>query len=147
MLTNKKKFILYSSILLCIKITTIETLTSNIKTIDKEDQFLAIIDQKEPTIVMGFMDNCPHCKHIAPVFEKLSQKHKKISFVKANGIKINMHEHVKHESKNKGDFIIPGYPSFIFIKNKRIYSVLIGGDQKSLTDAVKEFEKHEKKCK
>lgn len=134
---RKTRSILYiASILL---VSSIISTATPIKTVDTEDEFLDIIDQKKPAIIMGSMDHCSHCKNIDPTFETLAKKHKKISFYKANGPSIKMHEHVKRESKGK--FQIPGYPVFIFIKNKRIASVLIGGAPESLESAIKEFEK------
>ncbi|MBI2353201.1 thioredoxin family protein [Candidatus Dependentiae bacterium] len=111
-----------------------------ISTIENEDQFLSLIDQDKPTIIMGSMETCPHCKIITPEFETLSKKHKSISFVKVNGLRTKMHEHIKNESLKQGtSFKIIGYPSFAFIKNKKIVYVLIGGDPKKLKDIINQF--------
>lgn len=135
---NKK--LIYLSSLLLISLTTLK-LSPGIKTISNEDEFLCLIDQSKPAVVMGSMENCPHCKIIAPVFENHSKKNKKISFFKANGPSINMHGAVKRESKGKGDFKIIGYPAFVFIRDKRIDSVIVGATPEILEKAINDFNK------
>lgn len=140
MFLNMNKKITCLSIILLMNLIPAQ-LRSNLKAITNEDEFICLIDQSEPTIVMGTMEACPHCKIITPIFEDQSKKNKNISFVKANGLAINMHGVVKRESKGKGDFKIIGYPSFVFIKDKKIDSVLVGGSRESLEKAIKEFNK------
>lgn len=161
---DKKKSILYITSILWI--STIMATPEPIQIIETEDELLTIIDSNTPTIIMGSMEHCPHCKHIDPVFTSLAKQHtasinkkktaslrkkdrssldknnKKIAFAKTNGPSINMHEHIKRESKER--FQIPGYPIFIFIKNKQIDSMLIGGTPEHLESAITDFEK---KCK
>lgn len=137
---TKKRFVYLSGLLLLNLITTQE-LHPRLKTISNEDEFLCLIDQSEPTIVMGSMETCPHCKIIAPVFENHAKKNKAITFVKANGPAVNMHGAVKRESKDKGDFKIIGYPAFVFIKDKRIDSVVVGATPETLEKAINEFNK------
>lgn len=120
---------------------TTTSLHSQLKTISNEDEFLCLIDQTNPTIVMGSMETCPHCKVITPAFENYSKKNKGITFVKANGPAVNMHGAVKRESKGKGDFKIIGYPAFVFIKDKKIDSVVVGATPETLERAINEFNK------
>lgn len=142
MFLNKNAyFYAYLHIALLLNVATTQ-LQAHVKTISNEDEFLCLIDQKGPTIVMGSMENCPHCKTISPVFENQSKKYKNILFVKANGPAINMHGTVKRESKDKGDFKIIGYPAFVFIKDKQIKSVMVGATQEILEKAISNFNKN-----
>ena len=139
MFLNKNKSIACLKALLFIAITTSLQLQAHIKTITNEDEFVCLIDQKHPTIVMGSMDACPHCKTITPIFENHAKKHPSISFIKANGPKTNMHGVTKRESQGKGDFKIIGYPAFVFIKDKKIVNVVVGGTPELLEKAIKDF--------
>ena len=103
MLLNKN--IIYITLVACI-FTHSQHIQSHIKTILNEDELVCLIDQKHPTIIMGSMEACPHCKTITPLFEDQAKKHTSINFVKSNGPKINMHGVVKRESQGKGDFKI-----------------------------------------
>lgn len=141
MFSYKNKKFVYLASLLLINLVTTQEMHPGIKTISNEDEFLCLIDQNEPTIVMGSMETCPHCKIIAPTFESYAKKNKTISFVKANGPAVNMHGAVKRESKGKGDFKIIGYPAFVFIKDKKIDSVVVGATPETLEKAINEFNK------
>lgn len=111
----------------------------HIQKISTEDAFLSLLDDTKASIVFCFMDNCPYCKMINIIFEKLSHlpQYKKIQFAKANGPRLHIHQHVARESKNQ--FQIPGYPVFVFINNKKIDRILIGANKEKLETALKEF--------
>lgn len=113
----------------------------SIKKIATIDQFLTILDSVEPTVIFASMKNCPHCKIVKPKFKNasLNKKHHKIKFTQVNGPALKIHKHVARESKDK--FKIPGYPSFIFVKNKKIVDVLIGGEIKELEQKLKNLMK------
>lgn len=111
-----------------------------VKAIATEDAFLSLLDQDSPTVVMCWMDNCPHCNTIKPAFNKLAQepKYKKISFAQANGPALKIHKHVARETEHSDKPLkIPGFPSFVFIKGKRIVDVLIGGNEDKLKQKLK----------
>lgn len=113
-----------------------------IKSISKEDEFLNLIDQDNPTVVMAWMDNCPHCNTIKPVFNELAhdKKHKGIKFASVNGKALKIHKHVERETKDYDKpFKVAGYPSFIFIKNKKIADVLVGGNEEKLKQKIKQL--------
>lgn len=108
-----------------------------VQNITTEDGFLSLLDQSKPAVVLCSMDNCPHCQMISPIFEKKASLYKKVAFYKANGPSLHIHDHVQRETKGK--FKIPGYPVFLFIKNKKIDNVLIGASKDKLDAAIKDF--------
>tara|TARA_Y100000588_G_C14277702_1_gene935227 strand:+ start:7081 stop:7491 length:411 start_codon:yes stop_codon:yes gene_type:complete len=111
----------------------------SITNINTEDHFLSVLDQKKPSIIFSSMNHCPHCNMIEPEFTKLAQnkKYNKIQFMKTNGPALNIHKHVKRETNNK--FKIPGYPAFLFIKDKKIHHVTLGANKDILHTKIKEF--------
>lgn len=142
MIVRTNRSILYANLLLLVSVTTMLSAQSCVKTVDKEDQLLSLMDQNGPLIIMGSMDACVNCKTIAPLFSDLAKKNKSITFYKANGPAIRMHEHIKNESSRQGtDFKIIGYPAFVFIKDKKITDVIVGAIPERLETGVKNFAK------
>ena len=135
---NNRRF-LYLNLIATLSITS--SLQTKLQPVTTEDQFLGLLDQSNPVIIMGGMEACPHCKIITPVFENLSDQKecKSVCFYKSNGPAIGMHKHVERESAGKGDFKIPGYPAFVFVKGRKIDSLVVGGQKEQLTEAVQKF--------
>ncbi len=130
--------IIYLYLMLFANTATLSPVQTQVKTISNEDELLSLFDQTEPTIVMGSMEACPHCKTIGPLFDDLSKKNRSICFVKANGLTTKMHVHVKNESSRQNtDFKIIGYPAFVFIKDKKIVNVVIGATPERLENAIR----------
>lgn len=107
--------------------------------ITAEDKLHAALTSSSPTIVLGYMSNCPHCSTLKPVYEKLAAQHRKIDFLKVNGPQHKMHTHVAQLTN--GEKRIPGYPSIAFVKNGVITDVLIGGNKNKLESMIADFEK------
>lgn len=118
-----------------------EAKSKNISPINTVDQLLDILDSKKPTIIKTYSERCPFCSMIAPTFEKIANqsKYKAIAFHKADGKALEAHKHVSHKSDGKHK--IPGYPTFIFIHKGNIVDLLIGGDEKKLTEKIEKFMK------
>lgn len=132
--------IIYLYLMLFANTAALSPVQTQVKTIANEDELLSLFDQTKPTIVMGSMEACPHCKTIGPLFDHFSKKHQSICFVKANGATTKMHVHVKNESlRQNTDFKIIGYPAFVFIKNKKIANVVIGATPERLENAIRCF--------
>jgi thiol-disulfide isomerase/thioredoxin len=99
------------------------------------DELFKQMTSQKPTVIMSFMNNCPHCKTVTKFFETLPKKYNKINFVMVNGPKLNVHKEVAKLTDNH--FRIPGYPSIVFIKNGKIKDIQIGGNPKTLEDKIK----------
>ncbi|MCX5924558.1 MAG: thioredoxin family protein [Candidatus Dependentiae bacterium] len=108
--------------------------------ITAEDKLHTALTSSTPTIVMGYMSNCPHCNTLKPTYEKLALQHRSIDFVKVNGPQHKMHTHVAQLTN--GDKRIPGYPSIAFVNNGVITDVLIGGNKEKLEAMIVDFEKN-----
>lgn len=99
------------------------------------DELFKHLSSQKPTVIMGFMNHCSHCKTVSKFFETLPQKYNKINFVVVNGPKLSLHKEVAKLSEN--NFKIPGYPSLVFIKNGKISDVQIGGNPKAIEEKIK----------
>lgn len=99
------------------------------------DELFKHLTSQRPTIIMGFMNNCPHCKSLTNFFETMPKKYNNINFVAVNGPKLSLHKEVAKLSENK--FKIPGYPSIVFVKNGKITDLQIGGNPKTLEEKIK----------
>ncbi len=99
------------------------------------DEMFKHLTSQKPTIIMGFMNNCPHCKSLTKFFETLPKKYGKINFIAVNGPKLNLHKEVAKLTDNK--FKIPGYPSIVFVKNGKITDLQVGGNPKTLEEKIK----------
>ena len=101
-----------------------------------EDLYAALSSQR-PTVILGFMDHCPHCKTLMPFFEKLEIKYPKARFFTVNGPQLSLHKLVAQLSDNK--FKIPGFPSVVFVKNRKIVDLQIGGNKDTLEEKIKKL--------
>ena len=99
------------------------------------DELFKHMTSQKPTVIMGFMNNCPHCKTLTKFFETLPKKYGTINFIVVNGPKLSFHKEVAKLSDNK--FKIPGYPSLVFIKNGKITDLQIGGNPKAVEEKIK----------
>ncbi|MBP7854615.1 thioredoxin family protein [Candidatus Babeliales bacterium] len=94
-----------------------------------------MIQNNEPTVIMGYMTNCPHCSKLQKGLQPLARKYPNANFYIVNGPEKQFHKKIAALSK----FSIPGYPSTIFIKNGQIQNVQIGGNEKILEENVKKL--------
>ncbi|MFA5998633.1 MAG: thioredoxin family protein [Candidatus Babeliales bacterium] len=142
MQTNKL-FIFLLSISLAQNLTYLNghatTVPNPVGEITSEDKLHAALTSSTPTLVMGYMSNCPHCNTLKPMYEKLALQHRSIDFLKVNGPQHKMHTHVAQLTN--GDKRIPGYPSIAFVNNGVVTDVLIGGNKNKLESMIADFEK------
>ncbi len=106
------------------------------------DEVFKYLTSNHPTIILGFMNNCPHCKTLMNFFKTLPKKYDTINLVIINGPRLHLHTEVAKLSENK--FKIPGYPSVVFIKNQKIKDLQIGGNPKILEEKIKKLLKMKK---
>lgn len=139
----KKNLFLYLNFIFLITLSNLTwTKANRVKIIQTENDLLtSYLDSNKPAIIFCSMNNCPHCEMVKPAFNKIAsqEKYGHITFALANGPKLHIHEHVKRETDGK--FKIPGYPVFLFIKDKKIKNVIIGADKDKLNDEIKSFNK------
>lgn len=112
----------------------IEGVVSEITT---EDDLHAALTSSKPTVILGYMDPCPHCSSIKPHMKALAKKYPKISFATANGPRLVMHKKVSALSNSS--IKIPGYPTTIFINNGQIVDHVIGGNKQKLDQKTLEL--------
>lgn len=137
---DKLFIILLSTITISNQSLLLAHATSNPNTIEEiamEDTLFEALTNKKATIIMGYMNHCPHCAILKSFFEKLSTKYDNISFFIVNGPKLAFHKKIAEYSNNA--FKIPGYPSIAFIKNGKITNVHIGGQTKQLEEKIKKL--------
>jgi thioredoxin 1 len=89
-----------------------------------------ILDDNTLVIVDFYSENCPPCKKIGPIFEKLSQQLHHIAFVKV-------------DCGNRNE-IAPAYkvgavPTFIFFKHKKAVHTHHGANEKELHDVISKY--------
>ncbi len=106
-----------------------------VEEINTLDDFYKALSSKKPTIIKLYSQNCPHCKIFEEPFKETARKNRNITFLSADGKRLNASQIVKEVTHGK--IKIPGYPSILYIKNGVIVDVLIGGDAKKHTEKVK----------
>ncbi len=121
-----------------------EEVKKRVENIEKKDQFIEILNNKQKSILMCSMDYCGFCKMIEPKFYELADKYNKINFYLVNGPKLDADEIIENKLKLSKDKKlkkqkIDGYPAFIFINNKKIIKVLLGADKNKLEKELKDF--------
>jgi thiol-disulfide isomerase/thioredoxin len=102
------------------------------------DTLLAAFTKKEPTVIMGTMDGCSHCKHVIPTFQSYSSQFPLINFLIVNGPQKNMGQLVYKETNNT--IAIRGYPAFIFIRDGKIQDCLLGTNIEQLEHMLGQLE-------
>ena len=147
----KKEYLWYLYFIILLSQSTVHSEATSVKSADlssseavsaipTEDAFLNALDQAKPIVIMCWMENCPHCNTIKPIFYQFAQdkKYKNISFAHANGPDLKIHKHIARETQAyEKPLKIPGYPSFIFIKDKKVVDVLIGGSEDKLKQKLR----------
>ena len=98
-----------------------------------DDLYTALRAQK-PTVIKLYSKNCPHCKMLEKPFEETAKKYKKITFISADGKKLNAPKVVREITQDR--IKIPGFPTILYIKDGAITDYLIGGDPKKHTEKV-----------
>ena len=111
---------------------------SHIAEITQINDLQTLLTNTQPTVIMGYMNHCPHCNKLLKYFESLPKKHSKVSFFITNGPHVKLHEQIAKFKKDKNNnFKIPGYPSLVLVKNGKPLNVQIGGNEKTLDENIK----------
>jgi thiol-disulfide isomerase/thioredoxin len=114
-----------------------------IQEITQVQDLRTILSNNTPTVILGHMNNCPHCKSLLKVFETLPTKYPKVNFFIVNGPALKLHEELGKFAKDtklpvgpNNQFKIPGYPSIIFVKNNSPKDLQVGGNPKTLEEKI-----------
>lgn len=111
---------------------------SSIPEITQPNDLKILLTNQQPTIIMGYMNHCPHCNKLLKHFETLPKKYQRVMFLITNGPHLKLHEEVAKFKKDKNNnFKIPGYPSIVFIKGGKPVNLQIGGNEKTLDENIK----------
>lgn len=111
---------------------------STIPEITELNDLKILLTNQEPTIIMGYMNHCPHCNKLLQYFETLPAKCPRVNFLIVNGPHLKLHEEVAKFKKDKNsNFKIPGYPSIIFGKGGKPKNLQVGGNEKTLDENIK----------
>jgi suppressor of tumorigenicity protein 13 len=86
-----------------------------------------VIETKYPKILYFTASWCGPCKMVQPVYEELSVKYPKITFLKID---------VDVNQKLAESYEITSMPTFIILKNKEEYIKFYGAQIKKLRDTV-----------
>ncbi len=116
-----------------------------VREVSTEEGLHAALTSSTPTVILGYMDPCPHCASIKPYFSVLARKHPKINFITANGPKLIMHKKVAALTNNS--IKIPGYPTMIFVYDGSIIGHVIGGNKQKLEKMVADMASTAKQSK
>ena len=88
---------------------------------------------KDKLVVIDFFAEwCPPCKMIGPIFVELAEKHKEITFFKANTGTVQ-----QFASK----FGVKSIPTFIFFKNGAEVDRLVGANKADLEKKIEALKK------
>ena len=113
---------------------------SSIPEITQAADLTTLLTSNDPTIILGYMNHCPHCNKLLKYFETLPAKYPKINFLTVNGPRLKLHEQVAKYKKDKDSYFrIPGYPSIVFVKNGKPVNVQVGGNEKTLDENIKKL--------
>ena len=113
---------------------------STIPEITQGADLATLLTNTEPTVILGFMNHCPHCNKLLKYFESLPAKYPRVNFLTVNGPQLKLHEKMaKFEKDKESNFRIPGYPSIVFVKNGKPVNVQIGGNEKTLDENLKKL--------
>lgn len=108
-----------------------------VREVTTEDGLHMALTSSNPTVVLGYMDPCPHCSSIKPNLATLAKKYPKINFITANGPRLVMHKKVAALSNNT--IKVPGYPTTVFVNNGNIIDHVIGGNKQKLDQKTSEL--------
>ena len=128
--------------------------TNSVKNIESEDGLTAALTNKKTTVIMCSMQGCGWCTKMKPIFSELAPQFPNAQFYTVDGRASNLSKHIaqlslKHESKKpwlsssaksiaqKKELLsaeetlqIPGYPTFLFIKEGQLQNIQVGGCSK-----------------
>lgn len=89
---------------------------SNIKEIETQQEFDKYINGSTPVLVKFYSPNCGHCSKIAAPYKELANSYnpKEVLFLAVNG------DAAGDAGQIAEDYNITGYPTFVFIKEKKV---------------------------
>ena len=107
-----------------------------IHTIESGQELAKVLHNSAPTMIMLHMKNCPHCDSIKgkgdntshSYLQDIANHHPKLKVYLANGPLLQANVVIKQEA----NISIPGYPTFIFVKNGQTVDHLIGGNKNQI---------------
>lgn len=139
---------------------------NSVKTIESEDGLTAALTNKKTTVIMCSMQGCGWCIKMKPLFEELAPQFSDVHFYTVDGRASHLSKHVtqlssKHETKKswlsssaqsaarKKQLLtadetlqIPGFPTFLFIKDGQLQNIQVGGcSQEELEKQIKQLTK------
>ncbi len=79
-------------------------------------------------VIDFFAPWCGPCKRIAPVFEELETHFSSVTFLKVN---------VDEAEELSQEFSVQSLPTFVFLKNYALHSVVEGADLNRVIDTLK----------
>ncbi len=100
------------------------------------------LESPSAVVIKLSMPGCSHCTALAKPFGQFAQEQKyaHITFYNvANAGPSGLNTPVKIKEKSNNLIQIPGFPSFIFIKNGKIVDHQIGGDKNKLQEKLKKL--------
>ena len=81
-------------------------------------------------VVDFYSENCPPCKKIGPIFDKISQQMRHIAFVKVD---------CGNKNEIAPTYKIGAVPTFIFFKSGKAVHTHHGANEKELRDAIAKY--------
>ncbi|XP_005178959.1 thioredoxin-2-like [Musca domestica] len=103
---------------------------------DKKDLEKHLANAGGNLVVLDFYATwCGPCKLIAPQLEEISTSHSDVVVV----LKIN----VDDCEEIAMDYNVTSMPTFVFMKNRKIIDVIVGGNSENLTKNVEKYIHHE----
>ena len=105
------------------KNSNIDPLLNEIK-VETEDSLDEILRHSTDSLcIMFYMEHCSWCDKMKNIFKSIIKKHKDITFYYVNGPELKAHQRVQQAINKK----IPGYPYFLFMKEKKYIEQHVGG--------------------
>lgn len=97
--------------------------SNQVQEINNKEEFAQIIKNNDLVVAEFYSPECPHCKAMKPVAEDVARSHPNVKIIAISA----------RENGNKSLFDannVNAYPTFIFFKNGRIDSKLVGKSPK-----------------
>lgn len=88
------------------------------------------IPQDGSVVIDFFATWCGPCKHIAPKFEELSKMYTHVTFLKVD---------VDESAELAEKFDVRAMPTFVFLKNGRIYKKIEGADIRGIGQTLEDI--------
>ncbi len=106
--------------------------------ITTSDELHAALQSEKPTVIKLHSQNCPYCNMFSKTFENEAKKYPNITFLAADGKKLNAPKIIKNFDNS---VIIPGYPSVVYIHHGKIVAHQIGGNVEVFKQNIQKLSK------